>query len=246
MALDEAIATLVRKEGLPPVLRLYGWDRLSLSLGCFQKISDIHSGYCRRCGIPIVRRPTGGRAILHGEELTYSLSSGIRSGHFSGGLLDSYRRIGAAFQRALQRSGLAVETKSQREKGRVLAGSPLCFQSSSYGEILVDNKKVVGSAQKRWNDGLLQQGSIPYSYCAEEMEKIFGPEYCSAFGKCATGLRDVAPGLDEDRLKRNVVSSFEEVFGIRFLPGCPSREEMSLARQLEEEKYLRQDWNFRR
>jgi lipoate-protein ligase A len=246
MALDEAIATLVRKEGLPPVLRLYGWDRSSLSLGCFQKTSDVDVSYCVAHGIPIVRRPTGGRAILHGDELTYSLSAGIRSGHFSGGLLDSYRRIGAAFHLALRKLGLAAETKSQREKGRVLAGSPLCFQSSSYGEILVNNKKVVGSAQKRWDDGLLQQGAIPYSHRGDEMEKILGPSNCGSFLDCATGLRDVAPGLDEDRLKGSIVSSFEEVFGIRFLPDRPSREELTLARRLEEEKYLQGEWNFRR
>jgi lipoate-protein ligase A len=246
MALDEAIATLVRMKGLPPALRLYGWERPSLSLGCFQKASDVDTGYCRDSGIPIVRRPTGGRAILHGEELTYSLSAGTLSGPFSGGLLDSYRRIGSAFHLAFRKLGLAAEAKAQREKGRVLAGSPLCFQSSSYGEILVDNKKVVGSAQKRWDNGLLQQGSIPYSYRGGEMQTIFGPGHYDTLQDCATGLRDIMPGLDEDRLKGMIVSSFEEVFGIRFLPDRPSAEELSLARRLEEEKYLREDWNFRR
>lgn len=246
MALDEAIAALVRKKGLPPTLRLYGWDRPSLSLGYFQKASDVDVEYCRSGDVPIVRRPTGGRAILHGEELTYSLSAGTRSGPFSGGLLDSYRRIAAAFHLAFRKLGVRAEAKAQREKGRVLAGSPLCFQSSSYGEILIDNKKVVGSAQKRWEDGLLQQGAIPYYCRAGEMQKIFGPGHCAALKNFATGLRDVMPELDEEGFKRKVASSFEEVFGISFLPDLPSAEELSLARELEEEKYLQDCWNFRR
>ncbi|MDA8433240.1 MAG: biotin/lipoate A/B protein ligase family protein [Nitrospiraceae bacterium] len=245
MALDEAVATLLRGRGLPPVLRLYGWERPSLSLGCFQKSSDVDIGYCKSSGIPVVRRPTGGRAILHDEELTYSLSAGTRSGPFSGGLLDSYRRVGAALHLAFRRLGIAAEAKAEREKGRVLTGSPLCFQSSSYGEILIGNKKAVGSAQKRWDDGLLQQGSIPYSYRTGDMRKIFGG-HCDALPDCATGLRNAAPGVGEDLLKESVVSSFEEVFGVSLLPDRPSPEEMSLARRLQETKYLREDWNFRR
>jgi lipoate-protein ligase A len=246
MALDEAIATIIRTEGHPPVLRLYGWDRPSVTLGYFQKASDVDIGYCRSRGIPIVRRPTGGRAILHGEELTYSFSAGTRAGLFSGGLLDSYRRIAAAFHLAFRKLGMSAATKSRREKGRVLAGSPLCFQSSSYGEILIDRKKVVGSAQKRWEDGMLQQGSVPYAYHWTEMCGIFGPGQYTALKDCATGLRDLIPELDEERFKKIVASSFEEVFGIRFLPDRPSPEELSLARQLERAKYLRDDWNFRR
>ena len=75
MALDEAIAISVRKGGSPPTLRLYSWDMPSVTLGCFQKIRDIDIEYCRDASIPVVRRPTGGRAILHNKELTYSFSA---------------------------------------------------------------------------------------------------------------------------------------------------------------------------
>ncbi len=237
---------LVRKKGLPPVLRLYGWDRLSLSLGYFQKASEADIGYCGSRGVPVVRRPTGGRAILHGEELTYSLSAVTHSGPFSGGLLDSYRRIASVFHLAFRKMGVCAEKKAQREKGSVLAGSPLCFQSSSYGEILIESRKVIGSAQKRWDDGLLQQGSIPYRSQDEEAGRIFGAELFPSMKDRSISLREAIPDLDEDHFKETVVYSFEEVFGIRFLRGCPSREELSLARQLEEEKYLQDRWNFRR
>ena len=184
MALDEAIATGVRRGSAPTTLRLYGWDRPALTLGCFQKASDINIEYCQSKDIPVVRRPTGGRAILHGDELTYSFSANTDRGPFSDGLLDSYRRIGIAFSIAFRKIGVKAEPKKEREKGRVLSRSPLCFQSSSFGEILADNKKLVGSAQKRWNDGLLQQGSIPYLSHEEKLEGIFGSEKISSLRDC--------------------------------------------------------------
>jgi lipoate-protein ligase A len=245
MALDEAIAGHVRKEKAPPTLRLYGWDRPSLTLGCFQKTSDVDASYCASRGIPVVRRPTGGRAILHHRELTYSFS--VRTdGPFSKGLLDSYRSIAAAFHLAFQKTGIRAEQKNQREKGRVLAGSPLCFRSSSFGEILVDNRKVVGSAQKRWKDGLLQQGSIPYSYDADEIRRVFGEGACTALGSAMTCLEEVMPGLSEKGFKEMLKASFEESFGISFLLSRPLPGEEALARDLEESKYSLKSWNFQR
>ena len=245
MALDEALATEVRKGAAPPTLRLYGWDRPSLTLGCFQETADINIEYCRSHNIPIVRRPTGGRAILHGDELTYSFSAKTDSGPFSHGLLDSYRRISTAFSMALKKIGVSAESKKKREKDRVLGRSPLCFQSSSYGELLLENKKLVGSAQKRWSDGLLQQGSIPYLSHDEELKGIFGAEKTVSLTNCMKALRDALPLLDEEGFRKAVVSSFEEAFGVRLLLSAPSQEESLLAGELQRRKYLQTDWNFR-
>ncbi|MDH4231004.1 MAG: lipoate--protein ligase family protein [Nitrospirota bacterium] len=245
MALDEAIATEVRKGDVPPTLRLYGWDRPSLTLGCFQKTADINIVYCRAQDIPVVRRPTGGRAVLHGDELTYSFSAKTDRGPFSHGLLDSYGRISEAFSIALKKTGVTAESKRDRETGRVPDRSPLCFQSSSYGELLLENKKLVGSAQKRWDDGLLQQGSIPYRCHDEELKEIFGAEKTASLKNCMKALRDALPLLDEEEFRKTVVSSFEEAFGVRLLPSGPSQAESLLAEELRERKYLQARWNFR-
>ena len=244
MALDEAIAAEVRKGSAPPTLRMYGWDRASLTLGCFQKKSDINIKYCKFHDIPIVRRPTGGRAILHGDELTYSFSANTDRGPFSHGLLDSYKRISMAFLITFRKIGLRAGPKNAREKGRVLGKSPLCFQSSSFGEILIENKKLVGSAQKRWNDGLLQQGTIPYLYHEKKMEGIFGAEKTASLRDCMMALKDCLPLLDEDAFRRAIASSFEEAFGIRLLLSAPSQEESLLAEELLHRKYLQDHWNF--
>ncbi len=243
MALDEAIAAEVRKGDSPPTLRLYGWDRAAVTLGCFQKTSDINIEYCRLHEIPIVRRPTGGRAILHGEELTYSFSAKTDKGPFSHGLLDSYKKISMAFLIALTKIGLRAGAKTEREKGRVLSRSTLCFQSSSFGEILVDNKKLVGSAQKRWNDCLLQQGSIPYISQEERLAGIFGAEKTVSMRDCMKALKDCLPLLDADTFRRAVASSFEEAFGIRLLLSVPSKEESLLAAEFLHRKYLQAHWN---
>lgn len=245
MALDEAIAAEVRRGVSPPTLRLYGWDRPSLSLGCFQKTSDINRDYCTEHDIPVVRRPTGGRAILHGDELTYSFSAKTDRGVFSHGLLDSYRKISIAFSIAFQKVGITAEPKKEREKGRVLTRSPLCFQSSSFGEVLVGSKKLAGSAQKRWHNGLLQQGSIPYCYHEEKLQGIFGAEKTSSLRHCMKALKDILPLLDDYEFRKTVASAFEEAFGISLLLTVPSQAESLLAEEVLTQKYLQDCWNFR-
>jgi lipoate-protein ligase A len=245
MALDEAIALSVRRHDAPPTLRFYGWDMLSLSLGCFQKSAGLNLAFCRTNGIPVVRRPTGGRAVLHGEELTYSFSVRTDLPPFAKGLFESYRSISTAFIRGFAKLGISAAAKKQKEHGRTLARSPLCFHSTSYGEILIENRKIVGSAQKRWQEGLLQQGSIPYAYDKETMQQVFGIAGSGREHDDMTSLRAVMPEIDDTALKKAVVAAFEEVFGISLPASPPSPEEARFAAELEESKYLRKSWNLR-
>ncbi len=236
MAVDEAIAISVRRGAAPPTLRLYGWDRPSVSLGAFQKTMDINERYCEANNIPVVRRPTGGRAIFHVDELTYSFSS-RNEGFFSRGLLDSYRQLSTAFKSALETLGLDVTMKKERESGRNLNRTPLCFRVASYGEISFRARKLIGSAQKRWKDGLLQQGSIPYAIDKEGTRKIFNLSPGFDVKDRMIGLRDILPGLDPEKFRETVRVSFEETFGVRFHYSGLSPEEDLLARELEARKY---------
>jgi lipoate-protein ligase A len=246
MALDEAIALAVRRHHAPPTLRFYGWDRPSLSLGCFQTPAGLGFAYCNTHHIPMVRRPTGGRAILHGEELTYSFSARTDQPPFASGLLDSYRSISSAFCLAFKKIGIPAASKMTKEKGRVLTRSPLCFASSSYGEILIDHRKLVGAAQKRWKDGLLQQGSIPYAYDEEKMRHVFAVKGSLPEDGFRTALRDVMPDFAEMRLKEAIVTAFAETFGISLRASPPSPEESRQADDLEARKYLQESWNLHR
>jgi len=241
MALDEAIAIWVQKASSPPTLRLYGWDRTSVSLGAFQKIGDVNQRFCKDNDIPVVRRPTGGRGILHGDELTYSFSAG-NNGPFSGGLLDSYSRLSNALKSALEALDINVTMKDTRESGRTLNRSALCFGSVSYGEISLSSRKLVGSAQKRWKDGFLQQGSLPYAVDEESTRKAFNLPRAAAVMDRMIGLREVLPHLDPERLKEAILVSFEKAFGISFLCQGPSPEEDRLARELAAQKYRYPQW----
>jgi lipoate-protein ligase A len=244
MAIDEAIATVVRKNNAPPTLRLYGWDVPSVTIGYFQKISDVHTEYCVEHNIPIVRRQTGGRAILHTHELTYSFSIKTTHGLFSKGLRDSYKKISSACNNALLKVGLLPETRLRRKSYR--SRSSLCFHTTSYGEITINNKKVIGSAQKRWIDGLLQQGSIPYTVDNDDTVKVFRGEDSRVTKDFIIGLKDIFPDFNPDTFNKILKTSFEETFGIWLIPSPPSPEEISLARELEFQKYLTKEWNYMR
>jgi lipoate-protein ligase A len=236
MALDEAIATEVRKGNAPPTLRFYGWEAPSVSLGSFQKIADLNLAYCISNNIPVVRRPTGGRAILHGDELTYSFSAG-NNGFFSGGLLDTYRQLGAALKSGLDMLGVDITMKTERETGKNLSRSPLCFKSTSYSELSYKGKKLIGSAQKRWKDGFLQQGSLPYTMDEESTRTIFNFAPSSDIRDGMIGLREALPDLDPEQFKEAIRISFEKTFRIRFRCSDPSPEEIHLARELEARQY---------
>jgi len=245
MALDEAVSLSVRKGSSPPALRLYGWEEPCVSIGLFQRTSDIDLDYCIEKNLPVVRRPTGGRAILHGDELTYSFSS-RNEGFFSGGLRDTYRQLGSALKSALVMLGIDISINSERLEGKTLARSPLCFKSTSYGELSCGGRKLVGSAQKRWKDGFLQQGSLPYVIDEETTRKIFSLPFSSEVKDGMIGLREAVSDFDQEKLKNAIRASFESAFNVNLLCSDLSPEEYHLARVLEEQKYLSQEYTLQR
>ena len=234
MALDEAIAVSVRTGAQKPAVRFYGWERPALSLGRFQKNSGFHADFIRESGLNVVVRPTGGRAVLHlPSEFTYSVCSRFE-GVFGGkNLFECYRVIGYAISRALVRLGADVEMGRERRNGGVTGKSAHCFQSVSYAEITSGGRKLVGSAQRRWPDGFLQQGSIPFEIDAALEEKVF-----KGFDPTTmAGVSEIVPGAAEQKekqetLKRYLTEEFGAVLGAAFLQARPAPRELALARDL--------------
>ncbi|MDA8387234.1 MAG: lipoate--protein ligase family protein [Nitrospiraceae bacterium] len=241
MALDEALAISVREAGLPAI-RFYGWERPALSLGRFQKDKKgFHSDFIRESGLPVVVRPTGGRAVLHlPGELTYSVSSRFEGAFRGKNLFECYGIISSAISRALGRLGADVEVKLERRGGPaagISAGqggngkNAHCFQCVSYAEITSGGRKLVGSAQRRWPDGFLQQGSIPFEIDGPLQGRIF-----RGFDPLAmSGLNEIVPGpADRSRetLKRYLTEEFRAVLGVDLLAAAPARRERALARDL--------------
>ena len=166
LALDELLLRRVSAESaaVETFLRFYGWPEPTLSLGMAQQASRVvDSGYCRRHGIAVARRATGGKAVLHHREVTYSLISNDRSLFPGWSIQESYRKISAALQQGLSLLGidttLAGSAVGQRRNHR-FHRSHACFASAFHHEILFAGKKLVGSAQRRTLRGFLQHGSI--------------------------------------------------------------------------------------
>ena len=159
MAVDEAILTAVVEGRRPPTLRFYRWSPPCLSLGRSQPLADVDRAACARAGVDVVRRPTGGRAILHTDELTYSLALPQNDPRAAGGVVESYRRLSEGLLAGLQRLG--VEARQARPPKPAGAASAICFETPSDYEITVAGRKLVGSAQWRARGGVLQHGSLP-------------------------------------------------------------------------------------
>lgn len=180
MAVDEALLEAVERGEALPTLRLYRWRPAAVSLGYFQEWERaVDEAACRELGVDVVRRLTGGRAVFHDVEVTYSVT--LPPGHLLAGetVMDGYRRISDALREGLR--GLGVDADLARPEptpagqGRdALAGA--CFDSASRYEIEWRGRKLVGSAQlRRASGGVLQHGSIPLRFDPERTARALAP-----------------------------------------------------------------------
>lgn len=150
MAADYAMLTAVRAGG-PPILRLYQWSRPTLSIGRFQLDDEIDLAQCRTLGVDVVRRPTGGRALLHGADLTYAIAMPAPAT----GVLASYAYLARALAAGLARCGVQASVALRSgDRGQA------CFASQEGADLAVDGRKVCGSAQLQQDGALLQHGAI--------------------------------------------------------------------------------------
>src|SRR5512135_2247801 len=155
MAIDEAISRAVQANRVPPTLRFFGWQPACLSLGQAQPGSDVDREACRLAGVDVVRRPTGGRAILHTDELTYSVIAPDDDPRVVGTIVDSYQRLSEGLLRGLMLMGVPTQ-QAERPDGHNQDAGPVCFEVPSNYEIVFGGKKLVGSAQMRKSGVVLQ------------------------------------------------------------------------------------------
>jgi len=165
MAVDEAILLAVAEGHAPPTLRFFGWTPPCLSLGYAQPLADVDVERLRGLGWDLVRRPTGGRAILHTDELTYSVIAPMTEPRVLGGVIESYRQLSAGLMRGLEILGLRVradKTYAQDSSFKTQdSNTVVCFEVPSNYEITAGDKKLLGSAQVRKRGVVLQHGALP-------------------------------------------------------------------------------------
>ena len=159
MAVDEALLEACASDpaGFVPVLRLYAFEPPCLSLGRFQPAGEVDREACRRLGIDVVRRPSGGRAVLHDRCLTYALIAPVEAAPFVDGIRASAERIGGALTAGLRRLGADLTTSLPSRRHRSPGD---CFAVPGAGEVVAGDKKLVGSAQVRRGGAALQHGTI--------------------------------------------------------------------------------------
>ncbi len=261
MALDEALwqhfAAQTEAGAQPgPILRFYGWQPAALSLGYAQRAErEVNFKACEELGVEWVRRPTGGRAILHDfAELTYSLVGSIEDPQFSGGVLESYRKISGALVEGLRLLGVEAEMAEKDRRGHADAITSACFDAPSAYEITWQGRKIIGSAQARQHGAFLQQGTILLSV---DVDKLFRVLELPARLDRAKTIAQVARRLTSiEEARRRTVSyeeaqqAFSQGFATHFGIALPQNElnsaEAALALELQAAKYDNLAWNMER
>ncbi len=256
MAVDEAIQKACERGNVPPTLRFYQWEPACLSLGYFQDVGkEVDLRGLSQESVDLVRRPTGGKAVLHDDELTYSVI--ILEKDLRGSVLETYYEISRALVEGLRVLGLqanmaALERGATSRDARFRQAA--CFSAPSWFEIVADKKKIVGSAQCRKNGVILQHGSIPFNFDAEKIVRCLRTSSEEHAKRAAAMLARKAAGISQAmqrRVSRGELESalckgFESTLGWEIDRGDLTAEESSEARELVGEKYGNEKWTMER
>lgn len=254
MAIDECLLEFAGRGESLPALRLYAWSPPCISLGYAQPASDLDQRALAAHGWQFVRRPTGGRAILHTDELTYAVIARDDEPRMRGNVLESYQRLSQALLRALQLLDLPARADgSPAFPADPKSPNPVCFEVPSNYEITAGGKKLIGSAQSRRLGGVLQHGTLPLAGDLSRITQALA--YASeadrqlAASKLLARATTVADALGKpvswDVAARSLVSAFQDVLAIDFIPANLTQPELARAEALVAEKYNHPDWTYR-
>ena len=256
MAVDEAILDGVRQGESPATLRLYAWEPPCFSLGYAQSAADVDQAFLERAGWHLVRRPTGGRAILHTDELTYSVIGPPEDPRLAGSVLESYRCLSQALLQALHLLGIPAEAheKPLETAAAGTAANPVCFEVPSNYEITVGGKKLVGSAQARRRNGVLQHGSLPLTGDLTRIVQALSLPDEASRQEAADRLLERATTVEAvlgkivswEQASQAYIQAFQEELYLQLVPGVLSEAEIQRAESLRQEKYAHPHWNLRR
>jgi lipoyl(octanoyl) transferase len=252
MALDEAILEQVEAGLSLPTLRLYAWYPACLSLGYAQSVSDVDLSALSSLGWNLVRRPTGGRAILHTDEITYSVIGQSSEPRLEGSIMESYHRLSQALLHALAILNVPAVAKESTEIASKQP-NPVCFEVPSHYEITVNGKKLLGSAQARRRTGVLQHGALPLHGDLTRITRAL--KFKDEVSRQATADRllirattvesVVFEQIPWDQAANALIQGFEEKLNLTFVEEQPSLAEHEIAKKLVVDKYDNDQWTRR-
>ena len=241
MALDHALA--LERSPDTGILRIYGWERPTVSFGRNEPARGLYDfGMADREGVAFVRRPTGGRAVLHDHEITYCVVTAPRAW---GGLRAAYRAINQGLVAALRTLGVDAGLAGAPAGGEAPLSAGPCFQIPAEGEVVAAGRKLVGSAQARVGGALLQHGSLLLSGSQDPLARI-GPEAAAEAGALPVTLRSLlgsVPGWDE--LVSALVDGLSGVLGGSWDRTGFRDAEVQTAKELGK-RYRSREWTWRR
>jgi len=258
MALDEAIFQSCQRRHVPPTLRLYLWKPPGISIGYFQTLEKtVDLSKCKKSNVDMVRRITGGRAVLHEDEITYSLCA--RSEEYpelGRNTMETYQRISLALLESLKTLRIQAEwARPNRERiafsDNSFVSKP-CFVSSSRFEITVAGKKLIGSAQRREKSDFIQHGSIPLGDGKVSLgelltEKNTGEKIKEKLKKKSTNLeRILKRSVECEEVISALKKGFGNFFGVKLVGEELTQGELETARVLRDRKYSTEEWNLGR
>lgn len=259
MALDEALLDWHSQGKIPPTIRFYGWNPTTLSIGYFQKAKkEIDFVMLKKHKFGFVRRLTGGRGVLHGHELTYSV---IVSEEYSGmpkSVTEAYRVISQGLLEGFKLLGLdayfAVPKTEEENNSLKKPRSSICFDVPSWYELVVEGRKIAGSAQTRQKGVILQHGSILIDLDEDKVLSIFKysnervkEQMQRTFREKAVAINAIANRIIElKEVKEAFQKGFELGLNVEFEPYVLTTEEEQYVQQLAKNKYSSDEWNYRR
>lgn len=259
MALDEALLEWHSVGKIPPTIRFYGWNPATLSIGYFQKVEkEIDLEAVKKYGLGFVRRPTGGRGVLHDQELTYSVIVSEEHPEMPKTVTEAYRVISEGILEGFKNLGLdayfAIPRTDEEKQGLKSPRSAVCFDAPSWYELVVEGRKVAGSAQTRQKGVILQHGSIlldldedmlfdlfkyPNDRVKERMQRAFKSKAVAT-----NTLREKPVTIEE--AKKAFKEGFEKGLHIDLEPYVLTTEEIEYVNNIAKRKYESDEWNFKR
>jgi lipoate-protein ligase A len=250
MAVDEAILEAVGSSDSLPTLRLYAWEPACLSLGYAQPFTDVDILHLQMHGWELVRRPTGGRAVLHTDELTYAVIAPLNEPRMAGTVLESYHRLAQALVQALNLLSMHVAVNENPAAPRPTNTNPVCFEVPSPYEITVGGKKLVGSAQARRKEGVLQHGSLPLSGDLGRILQVLAfPDEESrtrAVDRLLKRATTVEAALGRkvswDEAAQATITAFGSVLALDLQPGNMTPDEKTRSDELVRVRYGHPSW----
>ncbi|HET7626890.1 MAG TPA: biotin/lipoate A/B protein ligase family protein [Bacillales bacterium] len=253
MALDEALIHWMNQGLVRPTLRFYTWNPPTLSIGYFQEMKKINLEGVKKHGYGLVRRLTGGRAVLHDKELTYSVTVSEDHPNMPKNVTEAYRVISEGLLQGFRELGLAADFSIPTEKLK-RTSSAVCFDQPSWYELVVGGRKAAGSAQTRQKGVILQHGAIPLDIDEDKLFDLFVYPSREVRERAQRGFRDKAVAINLLREQPATLAEAREAFRIGFEKGLGiqlepfelTKEQEAEVQKLAESRYGNDEWTYSR